>query len=201
MKIILGALVAVIAGGSVAFAQPASLPLVELSAGYRLLDPDDDEEEAIERGWHADVAWNVNRFVSLAAQAGGSYESVSTRFANAGITFDGRGSLSIHDLLGGVRLTDRRGDRVHWFGHVLAGLVRPSVDATVTISGEGIPTETERFAESSRNFAFQFGGGIGLPLTRSFGLRLGGELLRVFDDGDSGNLFKLHAGIVIPIGR
>lgn len=202
MKQLLLAFVVLGAGSTASFAQGAGAPtpLFEVSGGYRLLDPDNDGGETIERGWYADTAYNLNRIVGLVVQTGGSYESVATSFSNEGITFDGRGSVRLHDVLGGVRLTDRRSQRVTWFGQALAGLVHASVKATVRFSGAGFPAETETFDESNQNFGFQFGGGLGVRVAERLGLRVGVDSLRIFEEDESGNVFRIAAGVVIPIG-
>src|SRR5437867_12609401 len=73
-------------------------PSVEIGVGYAYLR-DQELKESFPLGWYADIAGNIGDSLGLVAEVGGSYKTV------AGDVEDIK--LSVHALMGGVRLTRR----------------------------------------------------------------------------------------------
>src|SRR5215471_6681316 len=96
-----------------AFAQ--NTPLVEGGGGYQLIRPSGEDAETLGEGWYGEVAYNPNRVVSLVGQVGGNYKSVTGSVTNEGFTVNATGSVHLHEFLGGLRVSDRRSNRVVWF--------------------------------------------------------------------------------------
>jgi opacity protein-like surface antigen len=191
--------VVVLGAGGRAFAQ--NTPSVEVSGGYQLLHPHEDDAEALDQGWYAEAAFNANRVVGLVGQAALNSESREAGFSNEGVVVNAKGTARLVTFLAGVRLSDRRSARAVWFGHGLVGTVRTSADATVTGTDHGIPIDETRVTVKTSDLGLQFGGGVNFRIAARMGLRLGIDLLRVFRDDDSGTAFRVTAGVVLPIGR
>jgi len=173
------------------FAVPAGaqdLPRVEVSGGYQYLNERTLAEELDEgniHGWYADVAGNVNRWLSVVGEVTGAYKSIDF-FGVASV------DVNVHTFMGGVRLSSRSNARVVPFGQVLFGVARGSFGASVF--GESIGDE------SSTEFALQPGGGVNFMVSDAFGVRVAADYRRIAVDEGS-NEFRVAVGAVVSFGR
>jgi opacity protein-like surface antigen len=175
-------------------------PVVEVSGGYQALHANEENDAfSISRGWYADVAYNLSNVIGIVGEIGGGSKTAEESLSNEGVTVSARGDIDVYEFMAGARLSSRRNPKAAWFGQVLVGRVRASVDATVT-GTDGTTTITESASESETYFGLQLGGGVNLALTDRVGLRIGVDSLRVFHEGENANVFRLAAGIVLPFG-
>jgi hypothetical protein len=164
---------------TVAVAAPVMAQGLDVGVGYAFLR-DEDIDENLPLGWYADIAGNISGSLALVGEVGGSYKTVNDEFEDLDV------KLSVHHLMGGVRLS-RRGEGANVYLQVLAGGVRGSVKFL---------DETD----SVTDFALQPGVGI------EFGgegtkLRIGADYRRIFSEGESATQWRATAGIVFGVGR
>jgi hypothetical protein len=191
-------------------ARAQDTPKVDVSAGYQGALAD---EEFFTTGWYFDVAGNVTSFLGIVFQVGGNSESFSETetYTDPGFppflppttfTSTSVGEFSLNQYMGGVRL-NARGGRVTPFGQFLVGIVKTSSEETFSsTSSPPIPgfDFTDTFSEETSDFAVQFGGGVDIRIAGGFGIRAGGDYLRVFPEADEfgetegGNLFRWAVG-------
>lgn len=189
-------------------------PAIELSGGYQWLEARKGEfSSAYPLGWYADAAYDVNTLVGIVAQAGGGYDRRESRISNEGVIFSTTGDLGIHEVMGDIRLNDRRSTRAVWFVQALAGGVRVSANVTGTATGPRTnDTFSQTISESRTYFGLQFGGGVNLALFRRVGARVGLDVLRIFHPGegnrtipffvgDGTDAYRVTAGIVLSFAR
>jgi hypothetical protein len=165
---------------TVAVAAPVMAQGLDIGVGYAFLR-DDDIEENLPLGWYADISGNISGSLALVGEVGGSYKTVDDEFDE-----DLDVKLSVHHLMGGVRLS-RRGEGANVYLQVLAGGVR----GTVKFLDE---------SDSVTDFALQPGVGIefGGENTR---LRIGADYRRIFSEGESATQWRATAGIVFGTGQ
>ena len=161
------------------------VPAAEFSAGYNLLQLSGDGSETFPAGWYGELAGNFGSMLALVGQATGNYKGI----AAARTTVD----VSIHTFGGGVRLL-ARGEQATGFGHVLFGMAHTNFSSNA--SGL-LPFDVG----DSQNDAFlQVGAGFNLLPNASVGVRVGGDYVRILSNGGA-NVFRLAAGVVVPLGR
>ena len=187
---------------TVAVAIPASaqeVPKVELSGGYQFLNFSvEGESESMPVGWYFDVAGNLNPMLGVVFQVGGNYKSIDESFTVGGITANASADLKVHEFVGGVRVNLRSsGSPIGPFGQVLAGALNGSASVSASTTIPGMPPITIDEEASGTNFALELGGGVNFNLSDAFGLRVGADYLRVFEDEGGGNLFRFAVGVVI----
>lgn len=159
-----------------AIAQEA--PAVEVGGGYSLVQDQDVDENF--HGWVASLGVNLTRWIGLVGEVGRNYKTLRCCDAEA--------DLSLHSYMGGARVAVRRSSVVP-FVQVLAGGARLSASAFGETAGQ-------------TKFALQPGGGLDVWLGRNVGVRVGADYRRVFlEDGEGLNQFRLHAGVVLGLGR
>jgi hypothetical protein len=174
-----GLMVAVLAVAVSAPAMAQVTPSVEIGLGYAYMR-DEEIDESFPLGWYADIAGNVNDWLGLVAEVGGSYKTISEEgFEELDV------DLSVHTAMGGLRF-NHRGDGASFYLQVLAGAARASVDFLDA-------------DESVTDFALQPGVGIefGGGSTR---LRIGADYRRIFSDPESTTEWRATAGIVFGLG-
>lgn len=174
-----GLMVAVLAVAVSAPAMAQVTPGVEVALGYSYLR-DNEIDESFPLGWYADIAGNLSDTLALVGEVGGNYKTVSD---DVDEELDIK--LSVHTLMGGVRLS-HRGDGATLFAQVLAGGAR----ASVKFLGE---------SDSVTDFALQPGVGIefGGGGTR---LRIGADYRKIFSEGESATQWRATAGVVFGLG-
>jgi Outer membrane protein beta-barrel domain len=176
-----GLMVAVLAVAVSAPAMAQVTPSVEIGLGYAYLR-DEEIDESLPLGWYADIAGNLNDWLGLVAEVGGSYKTVESGLG--GPEFDVK--LRIHTAMGGLRFS-HRGDSANVYLQVLAGAARGTV---------------EFFDESDSVTDFALQPGVGLELgTGGIGLRVGGDYRRIFSEGENANQWRATAAIVFRMGQ
>jgi hypothetical protein len=200
----------VLAASTPALAQ--DFPRVDVSGGYQgaLV-----EEELFSTGWYFDVAGNVTPWLGIVFQVGGNSRSLSQTesgtifieppFGPGDVTYteSQTGDASLNQYMGGVRL-NARGGRVTPFGQFLVGIVKGKSEGTysytLTPPVPDFPDSTFSFSDESSDFAIQFGGGVDIRIAGGFGLRAGGDYIKVFPEADEfgetegGNIFRWAVG-------
>ncbi|MGH9237531.1 MAG: hypothetical protein ACRD3G_05775 [Vicinamibacterales bacterium] len=151
----------------------------DVSAGYRFLQ---SEGLGYPLGWYVDATRHVNSLISIVGDVGGAYTSDSLSIGPFSQTFDAR----IHTFMGGLRVnaTTKQPDVIA-FGQALLGAAHLK---TTTAAG-GIV-----LSRSAADPALNLSAGVdvngGLPV----GLRFQIGWLRVFAEGDGGNVFQFSVG-------
>jgi hypothetical protein len=195
-------LIPLVLGAAVAgllLAQPAAAQdrdKGDVSFGYQFLSLSaNDETESMPAGWFVDVAGNLNRSVAVVAQFGGNYKSLSESIAVGGVTASANADIRLHQFMGGVRVSAHPSTTVVPFVHVLAGASYGSVSYSGTGSIAGQTVLAVSGADSGTNFALQAGGGTNIWMTRTVGLRIGVDYVRVFETDAGANVFRFGAGV------
>jgi hypothetical protein len=165
--------------------------VTELGAGYQLLR---SEGETIAVGWSADIWCDVAKSIALAGLVSGGHKEIETHSITGISIIDVEADVSIHTFMGGVRLLTRRNPRIVPFAQFLLGGIRgsASVSGTTTIGGQTTTVET---TDSSTEFGMMLGGAVNVAMSDRAGLRLGGDYIRVFVEGDA-NIARFPAGVV-----
>jgi opacity protein-like surface antigen len=169
------------------------VPKVEVFGGYShfiLKNPTDiriagrDLADVHLNGWNGSAAFNLNRWLGVAADFSGHYGSPSVLGFTVPFT-----NANQHSFLFGPRVTYRSGDRFTPFGHALFGGAAGKLDAF----GFGI---------SETTFAMAFGGGLDVRLTDRIAVRAAQiDYLQTRFGGDRQNSYRLGAGIVFRLGE
>jgi len=173
-------------------------PRADVSAGYQVLGVGGDIDETFVKGWYVDLAGNVTRLLGIVFEVGGDYKSLSETVTINGVTASAAADLSVHQFMAGVRVNARPNPTVTPFGQVLVGGVRGSAEVSTSVTGGGQVFIAESDALSSTNLGLQIGGGIDLRISDRFGLRAGGDFLRIFEAGAGVNGFRFAVGVVFP---
>jgi opacity protein-like surface antigen len=186
---------------ALSLAGPASaqtVPKVELSGGYQFLNFSvEDESESMPAGWYFDVAGNLTPMFGIVFQIGGNYKTFEESATVGGITATATADLKVHEFLGGVRLNLRRPNSpIVPYGQVLVGAINGSVEVTASTTIPGMAPITFNEEDSGTNFGLELGGGVNFSLADAFGLRVGADYLRAFEDEAGANLFRFHVGVV-----
>ena len=149
----------------------------DVSAGYRFLQSNGTSYPA---GWYVDVTRHVNRVLSIAGDAGGTYRGDSVTAGSFSQSVD----ASIHTFMGGVKVRAvTRNPDVIAFGQALFG----AANLRMTSTALGI-TVSRKTTEP----ALSLGAGVDvndLPVDLRFQL----TWLRVFED-DGSNAFHFSVG-------
>ena len=175
-----GLMVAILAVAVSAPAMGQVTPSVEIGLGYAYMR-DEQLGESFPLGWYADIAGNLNGWLGLVGEVGGSYKTLGEE---GGPELDVK--LSVHTGMGGLRLS-HRGDGANFYVQVLAGAAR-----------YGVSVQEE--SGSSTDFALQPGVGIefGGQSTR---LRIGGDYRKIYTEGDGVTQWRATAAVVFAIGQ
>ena len=198
-------LAGMVLAGAIVAAGPASAqttPTVQVSAGYQFLTLSfDGDGESLGKGWYGEVAGNVTPMFSAVFEVSGNYKSVSESLTINGVTSTFDADFSVHQFLGGVRVSSRRNPSMVPFGQVLFGGVNGSVEGSGSASVGG--SELFSFSEddSSTEFAMQIAGGLDLRVTDKAGIRVGAGYTRIFGDDEGANAFRVLVGVVFPFAR
>ena len=175
-------------------------PRAEVSGGYQFLNLSvEGEGQSLGKGWYADVAGNLNRYLGIVFEVGGDYKTINASEIFLGVRGTAALDLRVHEFMGGVRVSARPNATVVPFGQFLVGGANGSakVTGTATVGGVTLASFSEEF--SGTDFALQVGGGMNLLVTDKVGVRVGMDYLRIFDDEGGGNVFRFGAGIVLPL--
>ena len=185
---------------TLALAQPVAAQTTDkgdVTFGYQFLNLSaSGESQALPAGWYADLAGNLTRDVAVVAQVGGSYKSLSESVAIGGATASVNADIKFYQFMGGVRFSAHPSPSVVPFAHILTGASYGQVGYTGTGSINGTLVSASG-VESGTNFALQAGGGTNIWMTRTVGLRVGVDYLRIFETDANANVFRFGAGLGI----
>ena len=170
-------------------------PRTEISGGYQFLTFEvDDENESMPKGWYFDVAGNLTPMLGVVFQVGGNYKNFDESVTVGSGTFNAEADLSVHQFLGGIRVSARDNPRLVPYGQFLVGGINGSLELSTSSTIPGVPAfETE---DSSTNFALELGGGVNFGVTENTGVRFGVDYLRLFAEDAGANLLRFHVGVV-----
>jgi len=168
----------------------------DMTFGYQFLNLSSaGESQSFPAGWYADLAGNLTRDVAIVAQVGGSYKSLSESVAIGGASATANADIKLYQFMGGMRFSAHANPSVVPFAHVLAGASygTASYSGTGTLGGQTLVAVSG--ADSSTNFALQVGGGTNIWMTRTVGLRVGVDYVRIFETDAGANVFRFGAGL------
>jgi hypothetical protein len=190
-------------------------PSVEVSGGYSYVRFDGVGNL---HGWNGSVAGNINDWLGIVGDFGGTYGSIGARVAvgipipggNGGLSagdvfpapqFEFGSDISLYTFLVGPRFSYRRSERATPFVHVLIGGVRARFETTVRIATPA-GTTTISAAASDNGPGAVFGGGLDLKLSRRLALRViqADYLLTGLGDSAQSNA-RISAGLVFRFGE
>ncbi|MGO9539252.1 MAG: outer membrane beta-barrel protein [Terriglobales bacterium] len=117
-------------------------------------------------GWNAEVQYNADRWIGVAADFGGRNGSPITGATGISGIPSGNG----YTFLAGPVISYRTKSRITPFAHILAGFDRISLNAG-TITGPSAPVPVA--ATTYDDFAVALGGGLDYRIVRHFAVRLG----------------------------
>lgn len=132
------------------------MPKVEVYGGLSFLHIDDNGLHAPKRnfaGWDSEFQFNINKFLGITADIGGNYGRVQSTF----------GRSKSYAYVFGPTFSFRR-EHATIFAHTLFG---QNVISKNVISGSSDPAPTDSA------LAMAWGGGIDVPVNKTFAIRLG----------------------------
>lgn len=176
----------------VLLAAPASAqtPRAEISGAYAVMR-DQDREETFPAGWVASVAGNINNWVGVVTEVGGSHRVCEDcqRGPFTSATFRGTDrSLRVFTYMVGPRVAARTLGRVTPFGQLLLG-------------GSHISGGVQFDGALTTGFTYQPGAGIDVGVTPNLGLRVQGDYRVIRTEGHSGKASRILAGLVWRKGQ
>ena len=196
-------LLAAVAVGFVGVADPAAgqnTDRGDISAGYQFINVfpvNGADNQAFPGGWYVGFSGNLTRSIAAVAEIGGNYKALPTTETHGTTTVTYSIDLRVHEFMGGVRLRSRGRSAVTPFGQVLVGAAELTAVGSTWTSIEGPPPYSPG-SDSHVHFAFQAGGGINVDLTKTLGVRVGADYLRVFAHDylpADLNVFRLVTGL------
>ena len=197
-------LAGMVMAGAIVAAVPASAqttPTVQVSGGYQFLNLSfEGEGETLGKGWYGEVAGHFTPMFSAVFEVGGNYKSVSESLTINGVTTTLDADFSVHQFLGGVRVSHRRNPSLVPFGQVLFGGVNVSVEGSGSASIGGGEIFSFSEGDAATEFAMQIAGGLDLRVTDRAGIRVGAGYTRIFAD-EGVNAFRAIIGVVFPFSR
>ena len=180
--------------GTTAPATAQGFPRTEVSGGYQLLEFR-AADETLSKGWYADVAGNLTRYLGIVFQVGGNYKEVTRSFTNAGVTITATGDLHVHQFMGGVRINARTRAVVP-FGEFLVGGINGSTRGQGSAVANGQTLFSTSASDSSTEFALQAAGGANIMFTDRIGVRGTVGYIRLFGEDEGVNILRVAGGVV-----
>ncbi len=173
-------------------AAPASAqtPRAETSGAYAVMR-DRDREETFPAGWVASVAGNINRWIGVVSEVGGSHRVCEDcqRGPFTSATFRGTDrNLRVFTFMVGPRFAARTLPRVTPFAQVLLG-------------GSHISGGVQFDGALTTGFTYQPGAGIDVAVTPTLALRVQGDYRVVRTEGHNGKASRILAGLVWRAGQ
>lgn len=168
-----------------------------MNAGFPFSDPALGNANGVLNGWNFSAAVNPNRWIGIVGDFGGYYGSSSkTIFFTATncVLCSGDVTVTLHNMYtftAGPQLSIRN-DNVTAFAHALFGGAHIKEDM-----GSFPPASSV----SSTNFAFMVGGGVDIPLSHRFALRIQPDYLKTEILSRKQNNFRLSTGPVFRLGQ
>ena len=168
----------------------AQTPRLEISGAYAYMR-DQDRSEGFPAGWVASAAGNVNPWIGVVSEIGGSHRVCRQceRGPFTSATFRGTDrNLRVFTFMAGPRFATRATSKVTPFAQVLLG-------------GSHVSGGVQFDGALTTGFAYQPGGGVDLYMTPSVGLRLQGDYRAVRTEGHNGKVSRVLAGVVCRQGE
>lgn len=187
MRIAALVLVASIVGVSPLFA--ADTPRVELGAGYTFMR-DTDRGESFPAGWAISAIGNVNSWIGVVTEVGGSHRSCDNCQRGPFATERFRGT-DLHTRV----LTFMAGPRVASHAN---SLVTPF--AQVLLGGSHISGGLEWDGALNTGFTYQPGGGVDVRVTRNAAVRVQGDYRVIRTSGRNNQESRFLVGVVLTRG-
>lgn len=157
-------------------------PRMEIFGGYAYFNSDQfvERESLNAPAFIVSAAGNVSKNFGIVAEVNGNYGDVT--IPNQGPTREF--ATNTYNFLFGPRFTARRTGK-NFFGHVLIGAARTSVD--------GFDSETD--------FAMAVGGGLDINASKEIAVRLvQADYLPIFASGETAHNYRISFGIVFRFG-
>jgi len=180
------ALCLVLAGAAPLFAQDT--PRAEVSGAYAVLH-DTDRSETFPVGWVVSAGGNVNSWLGVVAEVGGSYRNCDNCQRGPFASQDFRGTdlhLTVFSFLGGPKIAARL-PVVTPFGQVLFG-------------GTHISGGVEWDGALNTGFTYQPGGGVDVRVAPNVGVRVEGDYRVIRTSGHNNKQTRFLAGVVWMFG-
>ena len=167
-------------------------PKFEIGGGYQFFSakPDNDPDWTnFKSGWYGEMAGNLTPIIGLVFQATGNYTTIEDFL-----------DVSIHNYLGGFRVSGRKNPKAVPYGQFLIGVakLKSSFDAALD------PGEQNEFSETDLAWGFGAGVTVGTPV---FGVRGGFDYLKpqAKEDGEvlggvDTNGWRFLVGVNFAIG-
>ncbi len=187
------------------------VPRAELSGGYQVFSPNDENVFSSTQGWHGELAYNWNRHLGLVGEVGAGYNTREQSNTNGLFAMTTSSKVRVHQFMGGVRANARQYARAVWFGQLLAGAVRVTAPSSApgSTADDIAPTNVD---ETATHVGLQFGFGSNIALSPRLGVRLGVDALRLYRQGDEAhvqpfgfgeraNAIRFTVGAVMALGR
>lgn len=167
----------------------ADTPQLELAGSYAFMR-DTSRSDSFPAGWAATATGNVNSWIGVVAEVGGSYKSCDNcqRGPFASDRFRGNNlRVSVLTFLGGPRVASHANSLITPFGQVLLG-------------GSHIRGGLEWDGALNTGFTYQPGGGVDVRVARNAAVRLQGDYRIIRTSGRFNKEPRFAVGIVFTHG-
>jgi len=155
MKLYLMVAVVIVVACGTALAQD-SVPKLELFGGYSYMRTSGSSNI---NGWNAQAAYNVNRWIGIAGDFAGHYQTSADADPRLGTS--ARPYASVLSFLFGPQFSERAG-RAKGFGHFLLGMAKV---------GSGFQSGNKGVVANTSVFSFVAGGGFDVTVNEMFSVR------------------------------
>jgi hypothetical protein len=167
----------------------ADTPQFELGGSYAFMR-DTSRSDSFPAGWAATATGNVNSWIGVVGEVGGSYRScdncqrgpfASDRFRGTNV------HIAIHTYLAGPRVASHANSLLTPFAQILFG-------------GSHMSGGTEWDGALNTGFTYQPGGGVDVRVARNCAVRLQGDYRVIRTSGRNNTESRFLAGIVLSRG-
>jgi len=168
----------------------AQTPRAEISAGYSFMH-DQNRSENFPAGWVASATGNVNEWIGVATEVGGSYRNCRNcqRGPFTSQTLRGRDlNLRVYTFMAGPRFASRAISAVTPFAQILFG-------------GSHISGGVEFDGALTTGFTYQPGAGVDIKVAPNAGIRLQGDYRVIRTQGVNGKQSRFLVGVVFWGGQ
>ena len=168
----------------------AQTPRAEISGGYSFMH-DNDRSEDFSAGWVVSAIGNINGWIGVATEVGGSYRTctkcqrgpfASTKFRGTDL------NLRVYTYMAGPRVASHAISAVTPFAQVLFG-------------GSHIGGGVEWAGALNTGFTYQPGGGVDIRVRPNVGIRLQGDYRVIRTSGLNSKESRFLVGVVFRSGQ